>query len=197
MPIRKSHLFFTLTYISSKLITRHIECFIDSSFSSYFLFVFFISFFLSFLLSWFLSLFFFSFLPFFLFVLSLVLPLFPVFCLSVCLFVGSFDRLFVRLFLSFLSFFSFLFSFFLSFLNLLTTHLAFRTTALCHYQFFLSCSLIVTLAVSLQKNFFQDDVFPQTRVKWQPSMSVDEWVGGANTPQERLDLRPSDMEPRQ
>eukprot|EP00795_Rhopilema_esculentum_P000897 gene898-10652_t len=47
----------------------------------------------------------------------------------------------------------------------------------------------------VKKNFFQDDVFPPTRVKWQPSMSVDEWMGGANTPQERLDLRPSDMEP--
>jgi len=47
----------------------------------------------------------------------------------------------------------------------------------------------------VKKNLFQDDLFPETRVKWEPSMSCEQWMNGANIPQKRLDLRPKDMQP--
>lgn len=47
----------------------------------------------------------------------------------------------------------------------------------------------------LQKEYFQDDIFPPTRVWWEPSLSAGAWLAGADGQQRRADLRPPDMTP--
>lgn len=47
----------------------------------------------------------------------------------------------------------------------------------------------------LQKEYFQDDIFPPTRVWWEPSLSASAWLAGADGQQRRADLRPPDMTP--
>ena len=48
----------------------------------------------------------------------------------------------------------------------------------------------------LQNDYFQDDLFPPTKVLWEPSMTASQWFGGANIPPKRMDLKPNDMETR-
>jgi len=46
----------------------------------------------------------------------------------------------------------------------------------------------------VKNDYFQDDLFPPTRILWEPSMSAAEWFAGSNTPPKKLDLKPEDME---
>lgn len=43
--------------------------------------------------------------------------------------------------------------------------------------------------------YFQDDLFPDTRVWWEPALTSDQWFTGKNGAQKRLSLRPADMKP--
>lgn len=47
----------------------------------------------------------------------------------------------------------------------------------------------------LQKEFFQDDVFPDTAVSWEPVLSAKAWLQGANGQPWLLSLQPPDMSP--
>lgn len=46
----------------------------------------------------------------------------------------------------------------------------------------------------VQSDYFQDDLFPPTRILWEPSMSAQEWFAGSNVPAKKLDLKPDDMD---
>lgn len=48
---------------------------------------------------------------------------------------------------------------------------------------------------SLQKEFFQDDVFPDTAVSWEPVLSARAWLGGADGQPRLLSLQPPGMTP--
>ncbi|XP_054992964.1 coronin-7 isoform X1 [Sorex araneus] len=47
----------------------------------------------------------------------------------------------------------------------------------------------------VKKEFFQDDVFPETAVTWEPALTAQAWLGGANGQPRLLSLHPSDMTP--
>ncbi|XP_066870346.1 coronin-7 isoform X3 [Kogia breviceps] len=47
----------------------------------------------------------------------------------------------------------------------------------------------------VRKEFFQDDVFPDTAVSWEPVLSAEAWLGGANGQPRLLSLQPPDMTP--
>lgn len=47
----------------------------------------------------------------------------------------------------------------------------------------------------LQKEFFQDDVFPDTAVTWEPILSAKAWFEGANGQPRLLSLQPPGMTP--
>jgi hypothetical protein len=47
----------------------------------------------------------------------------------------------------------------------------------------------------LQKEFFQDDVFPDTAVTWEPALSAKAWFEGANGQPRLLSLQPPGMTP--
>ena len=49
--------------------------------------------------------------------------------------------------------------------------------------------------LSVQPEYFQDDLFPDTPVEGEPTMTSSEWFGGANTQPKRVSLRPADMKP--
>lgn len=51
------------------------------------------------------------------------------------------------------------------------------------------------LPPSLQKEFFQDDVFPDTAVSWEPALDAKAWLGGANRQPQLLSLQPPGMTP--
>ena len=51
------------------------------------------------------------------------------------------------------------------------------------------------LPPSLQKEFFQDDVFPDTTMSWEPALSAEAWLGGANGTPQLLSLQPPGMTP--
>lgn len=44
-----------------------------------------------------------------------------------------------------------------------------------------------------QSEYFQDDLFPQTKVTWEPSLSSTDWFNGQNGITKYVDLRPSEM----
>jgi len=48
----------------------------------------------------------------------------------------------------------------------------------------------------VKNDYFQDDLFPPTRILWEASTSAGHWLAGGNVPAQRLDLKPSDMETR-
>jgi hypothetical protein len=56
-----------------------------------------------------------------------------------------------------------------------------------------SSALII---ISLQKEYFQDDVYPDTTVTWEPSINAADWLNGGNNEQRKISLRPSDMKLR-
>ena len=43
--------------------------------------------------------------------------------------------------------------------------------------------------------YFQDDLFPDTRVSWEPSLDSSEWFAGINKEQKTMSLKPPDMKP--
>jgi len=43
--------------------------------------------------------------------------------------------------------------------------------------------------------YFQDDLFPDTRVWWEPALTSDQWFAGRNGTQRMLSLKPADMKP--
>ncbi|XP_077069852.1 coronin-7 [Siphateles boraxobius] len=47
----------------------------------------------------------------------------------------------------------------------------------------------------VRKEFFQDDVFPETSVWWESSLSADSWLSGSNGQHRKISLRPKDMMP--
>ncbi|XP_024088850.2 coronin-7 isoform X4 [Pongo abelii] len=47
----------------------------------------------------------------------------------------------------------------------------------------------------VRKEFFQDDVFPDTAVSWEPVLSAEAWLQGANGQPWLLSLQPPDMSP--
>lgn len=59
----------------------------------------------------------------------------------------------------------------------------------------LACASGQPLPPSLQKEFFQDDVFPDTAVSWEPVLSAKAWLGGANGQPRLLSLQPPGMTP--
>ncbi|XP_014444720.1 coronin-7 isoform X2 [Tupaia chinensis] len=47
----------------------------------------------------------------------------------------------------------------------------------------------------VRREFFQDDVFPDTAVSWEPTLSAKAWLGGANGQPRLLSLQPPGMTP--
>ncbi|KAF6123759.1 coronin 7 [Phyllostomus discolor] len=47
----------------------------------------------------------------------------------------------------------------------------------------------------VRKEFFQDDVFPDTAVSWEPALNAKAWLGGANRQPQLLSLQPPGMTP--
>ncbi|XP_051573038.1 coronin-7 isoform X3 [Myxocyprinus asiaticus] len=47
----------------------------------------------------------------------------------------------------------------------------------------------------VRKEFFQDDVFPDTAVWWESSLTVTDWLSGSNGQHRKISLRPKDMMP--
>uniref|UniRef100_A0A452QM91 Coronin n=1 Tax=Ursus americanus TaxID=9643 RepID=A0A452QM91_URSAM len=47
----------------------------------------------------------------------------------------------------------------------------------------------------VRKEFFQDDVFPDTAVSWEPVLSASAWLGGANGQPRLISLQPPGMTP--
>ena len=57
-----------------------------------------------------------------------------------------------------------------------------------------NCLLCVS-AVGLQKEFFQDDVFPDTAECWKPALTASAWLSGSNGQHNKISLKPKDMTP--
>ncbi|KAG9476767.1 hypothetical protein GDO78_002259 [Eleutherodactylus coqui] len=47
----------------------------------------------------------------------------------------------------------------------------------------------------VKKEFFQDDVFPPTRVTWEPALTAEEWLSGKDKQQRSINLCPKGMIP--
>lgn len=46
----------------------------------------------------------------------------------------------------------------------------------------------------IKSDLFQDDLFPDTKVTWEPTMTSSEWLSGMNRLQPRISLKPPDMD---
>ena len=44
-----------------------------------------------------------------------------------------------------------------------------------------------------QMDYFQDDIYLETRVKWEPAVTAEEWFAGKNGIQNFISLRPEGM----
>uniref|UniRef100_A0A3Q1FAQ0 Coronin n=1 Tax=Acanthochromis polyacanthus TaxID=80966 RepID=A0A3Q1FAQ0_9TELE len=49
--------------------------------------------------------------------------------------------------------------------------------------------------VKLQKEFFQDDVYSDTVVWWEPALTASSWLSGSNGRHNKMSLKPKDMTP--
>uniref|UniRef100_A0A671T921 Coronin n=1 Tax=Sinocyclocheilus anshuiensis TaxID=1608454 RepID=A0A671T921_9TELE len=49
--------------------------------------------------------------------------------------------------------------------------------------------------VKVRKEFFQDDVFPETAVWWEAALTAAAWLSGSNGQHRKISLRPKDMMP--
>jgi len=47
----------------------------------------------------------------------------------------------------------------------------------------------------VQTEYFQDDIFTDTRVWWEPALTSDQWFAGENGTQKTMSLRPDGMTP--
>ena len=45
----------------------------------------------------------------------------------------------------------------------------------------------------VKTNFFQDDLFPDTRLTWNPTLTAEEWLGGSTRQPEYVSLKPDNM----
>lgn len=45
----------------------------------------------------------------------------------------------------------------------------------------------------VKKEFFQDDVYPDTAVSWEPVLSAAQWLSGSNGQHRKISLKPNDM----
>ena len=52
---------------------------------------------------------------------------------------------------------------------------------------------IVGVIVVSQMEYFQDDIYPETRVWWESALTCQEWLAGQDKMQPSLSLRPPDM----
>lgn len=55
--------------------------------------------------------------------------------------------------------------------------------------------LNLCLALGLQKEFFQDDVYTDTAVSWEPALTASAWLSGSNGQHRKISLKPKDMTP--
>lgn len=46
-----------------------------------------------------------------------------------------------------------------------------------------------------QKEFFQDDVYPDTTVWWEPALTASAWLSGSDGRHKKMSLKPNDMTP--
>lgn len=49
----------------------------------------------------------------------------------------------------------------------------------------------------MQSEYFQDDLFPPTKVLWEPTMTAEEWINGMETSPPRISLKPPSMKSRE
>ncbi|XP_029432457.1 coronin-7-like isoform X1 [Rhinatrema bivittatum] len=54
---------------------------------------------------------------------------------------------------------------------------------------------IVFRVPRVKKEYFQDDLFPDTEVWWEPALSASAWLSGSNSKHKRISLQPKDMTP--
>jgi len=47
--------------------------------------------------------------------------------------------------------------------------------------------------VIFQMDYFQDDIYPETRVKWEATVTTEEWFAGKNGTQNFISLQPEGM----
>ncbi|XP_068434786.1 coronin-7 [Clinocottus analis] len=47
----------------------------------------------------------------------------------------------------------------------------------------------------VKKEFFQDDVYPETAVCWEPALTAAAWLSGSNGQHKKISLKPKDMTP--
>ncbi|XP_072916176.1 coronin-7 [Hemitrygon akajei] len=47
----------------------------------------------------------------------------------------------------------------------------------------------------VKKEFFQDDIFPDTTIWWRPALSASAWLAGSNGQHQKMCLKPNDMTP--
>ena len=43
--------------------------------------------------------------------------------------------------------------------------------------------------------YFQDDIYPDTRVTWQATLTAQQWLDGGDELQPCISMRPADMKP--
>ena len=53
--------------------------------------------------------------------------------------------------------------------------------------------IIINFVSFIQAEFFQDDLFPETRVTWQPTLTGEEWLDGVVKETPRISLQPTGM----
>lgn len=47
----------------------------------------------------------------------------------------------------------------------------------------------------MQKDYFQDDIYPATAVCWEPALSAAAWCAGTDGQHRTISLQPRDMTP--
>lgn len=62
-------------------------------------------------------------------------------------------------------------------------------------QLSLSTSDSLSLIPGLQKEFFQDDLYPDTDVCWEPALTASAWLSGSNGQHKKMSLKPKGMTP--
>lgn len=51
------------------------------------------------------------------------------------------------------------------------------------------------MTLCLQKEFFQDDLYTDTAVCWEPALTAASWLSGSNGQHKKISLKPTDMTP--
>lgn len=62
-------------------------------------------------------------------------------------------------------------------------------------QLSLSTSDSLSLITGLQKEFFQDDLYPDTDVCWEPALTASAWLSGSNGQHKKMSIKPKGMTP--